>query len=29
MKTKEAYQEGLRTYLVLKNYSAATVSVIG
>jgi site-specific recombinase XerD len=29
MKTKEAYQEGLRTYLVLKNYSAATVSAYG
>jgi len=29
MKTKEAYQQGLRTYLVLKNYSAATVSAYG
>ena len=29
MKTKEGYQEALRTYLVLKNYSAATVSAYG
>ena len=29
MKTKEAYQQGLRTYLILKNYSPATVSAYG
>jgi site-specific recombinase XerD len=29
MKTKEAYQQGLRTYLILKNYSLATVSAYG
>jgi site-specific recombinase XerD len=29
MKTKATYQEALRTYLVLKNYSAATVSAYG
>jgi hypothetical protein len=26
MKTKEAYQQALRTYLILKNYSLVTVS---
>ncbi len=29
MKTKEAYQEALRAYLVLKNFSASTVSAYG
>lgn len=29
MKTKEGYEEALRVYLVLKNYSAATVSAYG
>ncbi|WP_367388474.1 phage integrase N-terminal SAM-like domain-containing protein [Lewinella sp. LCG006] len=29
MKTKEAYQQGLCTYLILKNYSAATISEHG